>query len=57
MSEIGHRETWMNIFQGSMRRLSETIIVWSVEGGYVNGTPCMLPFCMLLIILEQRQMI
>ena len=23
----------MNIFQGSIHRLSETVIVWSVEGG------------------------
>ena len=32
-SELWHRETEMNIFQGSMPRFSETIIVWSVEGG------------------------
>ena len=34
-SEICHRETQMNIFQGSIYRLFETITVWAVEGGAI----------------------
>ena len=42
-SEIWHGETWMNIFQGGMPRLCETITVWSEEGAMLMGHPVYSP--------------
>ena len=34
-SEIWHRETSINLFEGSIHRLFETITVWAVKGGAI----------------------